>query len=150
MANAFLDLIESFRRGRRSVFSLGPFLPIESLWRKGWHFNQILQEPEAMAQAALANLDLGFESAVLPFDLNVEAEALGAKVRYHENQEGIPIYPTIAEKIVANPEDVVIPADIGAAGRIPRILAALGQVRAEAGGRGAVGAFVPGPFPLAG
>lgn len=52
MANAFVDLIESFRRGRRSVFSLGPFLPIESLWRNGWKFNQILQESEAMAQAA--------------------------------------------------------------------------------------------------
>jgi [methyl-Co(III) methanol-specific corrinoid protein]:coenzyme M methyltransferase len=150
MANAFLDLIEAFRRGRRSVFSLGPFLPIESLWRKGWHFNQILQEPEAMAQAALANLDLGFESAVLPFDLNVEAEALGATVRYHESQEEIPVYPTIADKIVANPDDVVFPSDIGAAGRIPRILAALGRARAEAGTRGAVGAFVPGPFTLAG
>ncbi len=150
MANAFVDLIESFRRGRRSVFSLGPFLPIERLWREGRQLNQILQGSEAMAQAALSNLDLGFESTVLPFDLNVEAEALGAKVRYHENQEGIPVYPTIADKFVADPEDVVIPADIGAAGRIPRILAALGQLRAEAGGRGAVGAFVPGPFTLAG
>jgi len=150
MANAFVDLIESFRRGRHSVFSLGPFLPIERLWRNGWTFNQILQEPVAMAQAALANLALGFESTVLPFDLNVEAEALGAKVRYHENQEGIPVYPTIADKIVGDPEDVVIPTDIGAAGRIPRILAALGQAGAQAGGRGAVGAFVPGPFTLAG
>jgi [methyl-Co(III) methanol-specific corrinoid protein]:coenzyme M methyltransferase len=150
MANAFLDLIETFRRGKRSVFSLGPFLPIETLWRKGWHFNQILQEPEAMAQAALANLDLGFESIVLPFDLNVEAEALGARVRYHEDQEGIPVYPTIVEKIVSEPEDVVIPAEISSAGRIPRILSALGRAKARTGGRGAVGAFVPGPFTLAG
>jgi [methyl-Co(III) methanol-specific corrinoid protein]:coenzyme M methyltransferase len=148
MANAFIDLTETFRRGKRSVFSLGPFLPIESLWRQGWHFNQILQEPEVMAQAALANLDLGFESTVLPFDLNVEAEALGAKVRYHETLEGIPVYPTIAHKIVADPEDVVIPADICAAGRVPRILDALSQARAS--NRGAVGAFVPGPFTLAG
>jgi [methyl-Co(III) methanol-specific corrinoid protein]:coenzyme M methyltransferase len=150
MANSIVDLIEAFRRGNRSVFSLGPFLPIENLWRRGWQFNQIMQESEAMAKAALANLDLGFESTVLPFDLNVEAEALGAEVRYHENQDGIPVYPTIADKIVTDPDDVVIPADIGAAGRVPRILAALGLARAQAGGRGAVGAFVPGPFTLAG
>jgi [methyl-Co(III) methanol-specific corrinoid protein]:coenzyme M methyltransferase len=148
MANAFVDLTEQFRRAKRSVFSLGPFLSIEGLRRQGWQFNQILQESEAMAKAALTNLELGFESTVLPFDLNVEAEALGAKVRYHETLEGIPVYPTIADKIVADPEDVVIPADICSAGRVPRILEALNQARAS--DQGAVGAFVPGPFTLAG
>ena len=150
MANPFVDLMETYRRGRRSVFSLGPFLPIATMGRQGTGFNQILQESAAMVRAALANLDLGFESTVLPFDLNVEAEALGARVSYHPDQEGIPIYPTIADKIVAGPQDVVVPADICAAGRMPQILAALEQTREKAGAKGAVGAFVPGPFTLAG
>lgn len=150
MANGFMDLTEKYRQGKRSVFSLGPFLPIETLWRQGWNFNQVMQEPDAMARAALTNLDLGFESTVLPFDLNVEAEALGASVRYHEGQEGIPVYPTIARKLVVHPEDLVIPHDIAAAGRMPQILKALEEVKAHAGNRGAVGGLVPGPFTLAG
>jgi [methyl-Co(III) methanol-specific corrinoid protein]:coenzyme M methyltransferase len=150
MENTLMALLEKYRRGRHSVFSLGPFLPIEILWQRGWRFNQVLQESEPMAQAALANLDLGFESTVLPFDLNVEAEALGACIRYHETMEGIPVYPTVGDKIVVDADDIAIPVDIGAAGRIPRILEAIARVRAGAAGRGAVGAFITGPFTLAG
>lgn len=150
MSNSFTDLVAIYRRGRRAVFGLGPFLPIALIREKGWRFNQLLKDPEAMAEAALAKLDLGFESTTLPFDLNVEAEALGATVRYHDEQEAIPIYPTIAAKCVDGPDDVVIPADVGTAGRMPQILAALGQTRARAGSRGAVGAGVCGPFTLAG
>jgi [methyl-Co(III) methanol-specific corrinoid protein]:coenzyme M methyltransferase len=150
MANAFVDLMETYRRGKRSTFSLGPFLPITKMWQEGWRFEQILREPQAMVRASLAKIDLGFESTTLPYDLNVEAEALGAVVRYHEDQEGIPVYPTIADKIVAVPDDVRIPSQIQAAGRIPQILAAISQTVEQAGSRGAVGAFVPGPFTLAG
>jgi [methyl-Co(III) methanol-specific corrinoid protein]:coenzyme M methyltransferase len=150
VANPFVELLEKYRRGNRSVFSLGPFIPIEILVRQGWCFNRILQASAPMAGAALTKLDLGFESTVLPFDLNVEAEALGADVRFYDDREGIPVYPTIAEKIVVGADDIVIPADIASAGRIPLILSAIDQTRAKAGRRGAVGAFVTGPFTLAG
>ncbi|MBR9982292.1 MAG: hypothetical protein KFF50_14775 [Desulfatitalea sp.] len=150
MGNTFIELLEIFRRGKRSVFSLGPFLPIEILWQQGWCFNQILQGGAPMALAALTKLNLGFESTVLPFDLNVEAEVLGAPVRYHEEQDGIPIYPTIAQKVVGDADDIVVPEDIGPIGRIPLINSAISKTRAMADGRGAVGAFVTGPFTLAG
>ena len=150
MNNAFIELLERFRRGKRSVFSLGSFLPIKILWQQGWCFNQILQGDAPMALAALTKLDLGFESTVLPFDLNVEAEALGAAVRYHDEQDGIPVYPTIAHKLVGDADAIVIPEDIGSVGRIPLIASAISQTKAMAEGRGAVGAFVVGPFTLAG
>lgn len=150
MSNTFIELLEKFRRGKRPLFSLGPFLPIEILWQQGWCFNQILQGDAPMALAALTKLNLGFESTVLPFDLNVEAEALGATVRYHDEQDGIPVYPTMAHKIVADADDIVIPEDIGSVGRVPLIASAISQTRAMADGRGAVGAFVAGPFTLAG
>lgn len=150
MNNAFIELLERFRSGKRSVFSLGPFLPIEILWRQGWCFNRILQGAAPMALAAMTKLDLGFESTVLPFDLNVEAEALGAAVRYHDEQNGIPVYPTIAHKRVGGADAIVIPEDIGSVGRIPLIASAISQTKTMAEGRGAVGAFVVGPFTLAG
>jgi hypothetical protein len=150
MGNTFVELFEKFRRGKRSLFSLGPFMPIELLSQKGWCFNQILQGGVPMALAALTKLNLGFESTVLPFDLNVEAEALGATVRYHEEQDGIPVYPTIAHKAVGDADDIVIPEDIDSIGRVPLIASAIAKTRAMADGRGAVGAFVAGPFTLAG
>ena len=62
-----------------------------------------------MTEAALMSFEFGFESTVLPFDLNVEAEILGAKVRYHEGFDGHPVYPTIADKPVTTDDDIKIP-----------------------------------------
>ena len=45
------------------------------------------------------SFDLGFESTVVPFDLNVEAEILGARVSYHDGFEGpLSIPPSRADR----------------------------------------------------
>ena len=53
---------------------MGPFLPLVRIKERGLPFNDIMKDSQAMTEAALISFEFGFESTVLPFDLNVEAE----------------------------------------------------------------------------
>jgi [methyl-Co(III) methanol-specific corrinoid protein]:coenzyme M methyltransferase len=110
----------------------------------------VLKNADEMTEAAISNLELGFESTVVPFDMNVEAEIIGCPVLFHEEVEGVPVYPTVGERWIQTTDDFDPPDYLAGAGRIPAIAAAIKQVKSKAAGRAAVGAFVPGPFTLAG
>ena len=150
MTNALKNLMAKVQKGNRPAFKLSPFLSLTYLKEKRLQFNEIFQNPESMAAAAWMNFELGFESTVLPFDLNVEAEILGAEVRYHEGFDGQPVYPTIAQKPVLANSGFSIPDDPAHQGRMPVVLQALRTVKEKASSRGAVGAFITGPFTMAG
>ena len=150
MQNPLMQLMRKYQRGNRPTFHLGPFLPIAGVRERGLSFNDVFQDGETMTAVARMSFELGFESTVVPFDLNVEAEILGARVSYHDGFDGHPVYPTIAHRPVVDAEDVVIPADMGASGRMPAILHTIRSLKKTDSDRGAVGAFIPGPFTLAG
>ena len=150
MNNPLLKLTERYKKGNKPTFNFAPFLPITLMKEKRLEFNNILRRAADMTQAGLLNFDLGFESFALPFDLNVEAEVLGAEVRYYEGYDGIPVYPTIVNKWVVNAQDIVIPENIAEAGRVPVIVRCIKNVKENASHTGAVGMFIPGPFTLAG
>ena len=149
MDNPLRQLIHKYQKGERSTFQAMPYLSIARLAEKGVKFNHVLKDQAAMTEAALWNYEFGFESTVLPYDLNVEAEILGAKVTYFDEIEGIPVYPTIAIKPVATADDITMPHDLAKMGRMPVILESIAQVKQKAPDRGAVGVFIPGPFMLA-
>jgi len=148
--NPLMQLMRKYQRGNRSTFHLGPILPIAGVRESGLSFNDVFRDAETMSAVARMSFELGFESTVLPFDLNVEAEILGARVLYHDGFEGHPVYPTIAHRPVVDAEDVAIPTDMGSSGRMPAILHAIRSLKNSGSGMGAVGAFIPGPFTLAG
>ena len=148
--NPLTQLMRQYQKGNRSTFHLGPFLPIAGIRERGLAFNDVFLDAKAMTAAARMSFELGFESTVVPFDLNVEAEILGARVSYHDGFEGHPVYPTIAHRPVADAQDVVIPTDIASCGRMPAILRTISDLKNSGSDRGAVGAFMPGPFTLAG
>jgi len=148
--NKLMQLMRKYQRGNRPTFHLGPFLPIAAIQDRGLSFNDVFRDAQTMTTAARMSFELGFESTVLPFDLNVEAEILGARVLYHDGFEGHPVYPTIAHRPVADAEDVAIPTDMGSSGRMPAILHAISSLKNSGLDMGAVGAFIPGPFTLAG
>ena len=150
MNNPLLKLTERYKKGNKPTFNFAPFLPITLMKEKRLEFNNILQRVADMTQASLLNFDLGFESITLPFDLNVEAEAIGAEIRYYEGYDGIPVYPTIVNKWVSSAQDIVIPEKIAEAGRVPVIVKCIKNVKENASHIGAVGMFIPGPFTLAG
>jgi MtaA/CmuA family methyltransferase len=113
-------------------------------------FSRVHRDPELMAKAAGGMYrEYGFECAVVPFDLGVEAEALGAKMNYYDDVEGL-LYPTIKEKSVVSADDIKIPADLKNAGRFPVVTAAIKALRRELGNEVAIGTYILGPFTLAG
>jgi [methyl-Co(III) methanol-specific corrinoid protein]:coenzyme M methyltransferase len=144
------ELTSKYQKGRRPAFLPGPFLPLNLVRERRLDFNGVLQDANAMAVAALMNYELGFESTVLPYDMNVEAEILGAAIGFHKGFDGHPVYPTITSRPVASPADVIFPESLETAGRMPAILNAISTIKTQAPGQGAVGAFLPGPFTLAG
>lgn len=150
MGNPFVNLMKKFQKGSKPAIPLGPFLPLARIKERGLSFNEIMKDAEAMTQAALMSFEFGFESTVLPFDLNVEAEILGAKVQYHEGFDGHPVYPTIAHKPFTTDDAINIPSALAEKGRMPAILKTIGSLKEHARNKGSLGVFIPGPFTLAG
>ena len=81
---------------------------------------------------------------------NVEAEILGARVRYHEGFDGNSVYLTIGDKPFKPGDDIEIPDALAEKGRMPDILKTIASVKERARDKGTVGVFIPGPFTLAG
>ncbi|HXY55572.1 MAG TPA: uroporphyrinogen decarboxylase family protein [Nitrospirota bacterium] len=116
----------------------------------GINFSKVHRDPELMAKAAAGMYrQFGFECAVVPFDLGVEAEALGSRMNFYDEVEGI-LYPTVKEKVVTSADDLKIPHDIRNAGRIPVVVKAIKALKRELGNDVAIGTYVLGPFTLAG
>jgi [methyl-Co(III) methanol-specific corrinoid protein]:coenzyme M methyltransferase len=124
----------------------------EGLNQLGYRFATVHLDAKKMAESAATTPKFfGFESAVVPFDLTVEAEALGCEINVYAHSEDI-LYPTIKEKIIHNEEemDIEIPKDLLQRGRIQLVKEAIKILQEDIGGEYAVGTYVLGPFTLAG
>ena len=153
--NAKERVLKCFRKetiDRVPVFSGMGNVTVHGLEKHGWKFADIHVDARKMATMAASTYDLfGFECAVVPFDLGVEAEALGAGVNFYSHHTDI-VYPTISEKVSEKVKDLnlEIPSDLSKAGRIPLVVEAIGLLKEELGDKIAVGAHVLGPYTLAG
>ncbi len=145
-----LKLLHGEQVDRPPIFS-GMGNVIKPVFDKyGILFSKVHRDPELMAKAAGGMYrEYGFEGAVVPFDLGVEAEVLGAKLNFYDDVEGI-LYPTVKEKSVKDASDVHIPDDLAHAGRLPVVVGAIKALRRELGNDVAIGTYVLGPFTLAG
>lgn len=136
--------------GRPPVFSGMGNVIVPMLDKYGIVFSRVHRDPELMAKAAAGMYrEFGFECAVVPFDLGVEAEALGATMNYYDDVEGL-LYPTMQKKPVKDADDLQIPSDLEHAGRIPVVTQAIKALRRDLGDEVAIGTYVIGPFTLAG
>lgn len=109
-------------------------------------------DAKMMAAAAASTYKLfGFESAVAPFDLCIEAEAMGCEINVYAHSEDL-LYPTIKKKLIHNEAEmeIQIPPDLTSRGRIPQMKEAIGLMKKDVGSEVAVGSYVLGPFTLAG
>lgn len=146
-----LDLLRGRRLARLPIFSGLPSLTGPGLQAKGLRFAEAHTDAGKMAAAAASTFELfGFESAVVPFDLCVEAEALGCEVNFNDDVPFI-VHPTVATRLSADPEAVALPAAAEAlqAGRLPVVMEAIRLLKDGVGQEIAVGAWIPGPFTLA-
>jgi [methyl-Co(III) methanol-specific corrinoid protein]:coenzyme M methyltransferase len=137
---------------RLPVFSGYGNVTVHGLEKYGWNFAQIHVDAHKMASMAASTPQLfGLECAVVPFDMGVEAEALGAGVNFYSHHTDI-VYPTITKKVSETVADLdlQVPSDMATAGRIPLVVDAIRQLKAEVGDQVAIGAWVLGPYTLAG
>lgn len=135
-----------------AVFSGMGNLTVHGLEDCGWRFQEIHLDSHKMAAVAASTYELfGFESVVVPFDVGVEAEALGCGINYYEEAEDI-VYPTVSTKLANTVEewDLRLPDSFLTKGRIPLVVDAIRELKEDVGGEVAVGAWVLGPYTLAG
>lgn len=124
----------------------------EGLKKFGYKFAELHSKAKMMADAAASTYKLfGFECGIVPFDLCVEAEALGCEINVYAHSDDI-LYPTIKKKLITNEEemDVSIPTDMSGRGRVPLMKEAIGHLKADIGNDVVIGSYVLGPFTLAG
>jgi [methyl-Co(III) methanol-specific corrinoid protein]:coenzyme M methyltransferase len=134
------------------IFSGMGNITIHGLLQYGWEFQEIHTDAHKMAKMAASTYQLfGFECAVVPFDMGVEAEVLGSKVNYYAHATDI-LYPTISQHPAEKVEDLnlQIPSDLSSAGRIPLVTKAIGILKKEVGDQVAIGSWILGPYTLAG
>ncbi len=117
-----------------------------------YKFATVHLDSNRMAQAAATTYKyFGFECGVVPFDLCVEAEALGCEINVYAHSEDI-LYPTIRKKVIHSEEEMelTIPEGLNKRGRIPLVCEAIRLLKKDIGDNVAVGSYVLGPFTLAG
>jgi len=135
--------------GLISVTNLG-------LERERLKFHEVHNDAHKMSKAAASTYRVsGFGSAVVPLDLCVEAQALGANVDFRETSN-VSEFPRVASfsnesveeflgkaRIGSNPGDQVVKR-----GRIPLVCDAIKYLKEDCGVEIVIGAWVPGPFTL--
>lgn len=134
------------------IFSGQGNITVHGLEKYGWKFAEIHADARKMASMAASTFQLfGYECAVVPFDMCVEAEALGSKANYYPHRTDI-VYPTISQPVAEKVADldIHVPSDLARAGRIPVVTQALRLLKEEIGGQVAIGTYVLGPYTLAG
>lgn len=148
-------VLKLFRRekiDRVPVFSGMGNVTIHGLEKHDWQFSEIHTDARKMASMAASTYQLfGFECAVAPFDVGVEAEALGAELNFYPHRTDV-VYPTVSNKLAEKVKDlnIQIPTDLSRAGRIPIVTEAIGLLKKEVGEEVAIGSWVLGPYTLAG
>ena len=83
----------------------------EGLKTLGHKFAAIHLDAKMMAEAAATSYTLlGIECGVVPFDLCVEAEAMGCEINVYAHSEDL-LYPTIKKKLIHNEAEMEITRD---------------------------------------
>lgn len=137
---------------RVACFSGMGNVTVEGLKKYDYAFYEIHLDAEKMANAACTSYELyGFECAVAPFDLGIEAEVLGAEMNFytHKSKEDI-VYPTVKKKAIEEPEEVNVPEKLEEKGRVPVVLKAIEIMKEKVGDEVPVATYILGPYTLAG
>ena len=117
--------------------------------KAGYNFPSVHTDPERMAMSAIWSARMmGFDCAVVPYDMTMESEAMGNTISLYENSEDI-LYPTIPTKKWSKMEEVVIPDNIQELGRLPMLPKAIEVIKKEAPEL-PIGCWQLGPFTQAG
>lgn len=147
-----MRLFNSEEIDRPPCFSGMGNVTTEGLKKFGYKFAELHSDAKMMSDtAASSHRIFGFECGIVPFDLCVEAEALGCEINVYAHVEDI-LYPTIKKKLINNEDEmeISIPAGLQMRGRVPLVSETIGLLKKDIGDEVVVGTYVLGPFTLAG
>ena len=102
-----LDLLSGKKIEGKPSFSGLIHVTSAGLESEGLIFHEVHKAAKKMAKAAASAYRLtGFPSAVLPLDLYVEAEALGAEIDFRENQQYE--FPSIKKALFQSTKEIIV------------------------------------------
>jgi [methyl-Co(III) methanol-specific corrinoid protein]:coenzyme M methyltransferase len=148
---AILDLLAGKKIEPQPAFSGLIHVTAEGLHSEGLVFHEVHKDASQMARAAASTYKLsGFPSAVVPLDMYVEAEALGAQIDFQKN--GGFSFPQIAKPMFASTKYLSSgyfeSADFINKGRIPLVCSAIRFLKEDIGQEAVIGGMIPGPYTL--
>ena len=162
--NKIISILNGKLEDFSPLFSGLVSVTVPGLEQEGLQFYETHRDAAKMARAAASTYRVsGFGSAVVPLDLYVEAEALGAAVDFREESEKAE-FPRVAEFLYNSVEELTaesakiaekftkgsaLPAGSTVnTGRIPLVCEAIKLLKVDVGKEIVIGAWVPGPFTL--
>ena len=120
---------------------------VESMNICGHGWPEAHNDAEKMAElAAAAHLHCGIETVKLPFDMAVEAEALGGDIDFGTADT----LPQVRTHLFDEPEELRFSRDLLNRGRMPLVLKAIGVAKERYGPGAFIVSSVVGPFTLGG
>ena len=130
----------------------------QGLKSESTQFHETHHDATKMARAAASTYRSSeFGSAIVPLDLCVEAEALGATIDFREESESAEfprvagfLYPSVERFTLENTERLNnhSVSSVVKNGRIPIVCEAIRLLKEDVGDEIVIGAWVPGPFTL--
>jgi MtaA/CmuA family methyltransferase len=146
-----LDLLAGKKIATQPAFSGLIHVTVEGLQSEGLTFHEVHNDAGKMARASASTFKLsGLPSAVVPLDMQVEAEALGGRIDFLRSRELV--FPQIAKPLFASTKYLnsgyFESSDFINQGRIPLVCEALRLLKEDIGHDAVVGGMIPGPYTL--
>ena len=149
MRAQILDLLSGKKIDSQPVFSGLIHVTAEGLSSEGLVFHETHNDANKMAKAAASTYKLsGLPSAVVPLDLYVEAEALGAEINFRADQEFE--FPQVKRAGLFGSVKEITEETIKVLnkGRIKLVCDAIKLLKDDVGKDVVVGGMIPGPYTL--
>ena len=149
MREQILDLLSGKKIDSQPVFSGLIHVTAEGLSSEGLVFHETHNDAIKMAKAAASTFKLsGLPSAVVPLDMYVEAEALGAEINFRADREFE--FPQVKRAGLFGSVQEITEETIKVLnkGRIKLVCDAIKLLREDVGNDVVVGGMIPGPYTL--
>jgi [methyl-Co(III) methanol-specific corrinoid protein]:coenzyme M methyltransferase len=151
MREEILGLLSGKKIELQPSFSGLIHVTAEGLQSEGLIFHETHKDPQKMAKAAASTFKLsGLPSAVLPLDMYVEAEALGAEINFRENMEFE--FPLVRKAGFGSAKELTAETQNAQSfinkGRIKLVCEAIKLLKEDVGNDVVIGGMIPGPYTL--
>src|SRR5690349_11439395 len=146
-----LSLFNGQRHASPPAFSGLIHVTAAGLQNAGYSFSEVHRDARKMARTAASTYKLsGFPSAVVPLDLYVEAEALGAEIDFREGT-GLS-FPQVKkagfQSVRSLTEAIQKTEGQRDRGRIQLVCDAIRYLKEDIGSDTVLGGMIPGPYTL--